>query len=117
MPTIGGRDPPLAGPIPESGNTAGWVDVHLKVQSWQKLAGIHDMGWAGMGIFTVCQQECVSSALTDFPSLAPQVSRNLRALFAGHSTSLIESCAMGADREVLLLLLLLLLLWLLLFDF
>lgn len=34
--TIGGRDPPLAGPIPESGNTAGWVDVHLKVQSWQK---------------------------------------------------------------------------------
>lgn len=61
-----------------------------------------------MGMFTVCQQECVSSALTDFPSLAPQVSRNLRALFAGHSTSLIESCAMGADREVLLVLLLLL---------
>eukprot|EP00435_Cladocopium_sp_Y103_P074394 s24_g48.t1 len=49
----GGRDPPLAGPVPESGNTAAWVDV----------------------------------------------SRNLRALFAGHSTSLIESCAMGADRE------------------
>ena len=42
MPTVGGRDPPLAGPIPESGNTAGWVDVHLKVQSWQKLAGIRD---------------------------------------------------------------------------
>ncbi|CAJ1402623.1 unnamed protein product [Effrenium voratum] len=53
----GGRDPPLAGPVPESGNTAAWVEMHLKV------------------------------------------SRNLRALFAGHTSSLLESCAIGADRE------------------
>ncbi|CAJ1339354.1 unnamed protein product [Effrenium voratum] len=59
----GGRDPPLAGPVPESGNTAAWVEMHLKA------------------------------------SLFKKVSRNLRALFAGHTTSLLESCAIGADRE------------------
>ena len=41
--------------------------------------------------------ECFNNGSQD----QPEVSRNLRALFAGHSTSLIESCAVGADREAL----------------